>query len=735
MQRFLIVSNRLPVNIQTDNEEITINPSVGGLATGLRPIHEKYDSRWIGWPGINPEDYSGEIQTKINSELKKNNYIPVNIDTALFDDYYYGFSNKTIWPLFHYFMQYTSYNEDHWLAYKKVNEQFAEVISKHIQEDDILWIHDYQLLLLPQLIRKKFPKLTIGFFLHIPFPSYEVFRLLPWRKEIIEGLLGADLIGFHTYDYQRHFNSCVRRLLGHETSFNQIKLNKRNVVSDNFPLGIDFDWFQEKAKANIQKTKKEKTDIQNEIDKYFLMAPERKLIVSIDRLDYTKGIPNRLEAYEYFLDTYPEYQGKVTLVMVATPSRDSVDSYQLLKREVDELVGKINGKHATINWTPIWYFYRSLPIESIIELYGASDIALITPVRDGMNLVAKEYVASKIDQKGVLILSEMAGAAKEMNEALIINPNDKREIADALKTALEMPVEEQIQRNKFLQKRLKRYDVNKWAINFVDSLLLASKNRKISFGIDLTEEIEKTIISAYKSSKKALFFLDYDGTLTGFKDDPQKAMPDQQLYDLLDKLSGKENTKVVIISGRDRNTFDKWFQNKNFHLITEHGVWLKKIAGEWEFLIQNNNDWKSKIIHILEYYVDRTPGSFIEEKNYSLVWHYRKADSEQGQMRAIELKDELSNFTANDDLEIMEGNKVIEIKTRGVNKGQAALQFMQGNQYDFIAGIGDDWTDEYLFGVIPPEGVSIKVGTGKTSAKYHLADHIEVRQFLKQLTD
>ncbi len=735
MQRFLIVSNRLPVSIQIDDDKINLNPSVGGLATGLRPIHEKYDSRWIGWPGINPEDYSTEIQSKINGELKKSNYIPVNIDTAVFDDYYYGFSNKTIWPLFHYFMQFTEYNEDHWQAYKKVNEQFADVISEHIREDDILWIHDYQLLLLPQMIREKFPKLTIGFFLHIPFPSYEVFRLLPWRKEIIEGLLGADLIGFHTYDYQRHFNSCVRRLLGHETSFNQIKLYKRNVVSDNFPLGIDFEWFQEKATANLSKLKKDKTGIQNQIDKYFLMVPERKLIVSIDRLDYTKGIPNRLEAFEYFLDTYPEYIGKVTLVMVATPTRDSVDSYQQLKKEVDELVGKINGKHATINWTPIWYFYRSLPIESVIELYGASEVALITPVRDGMNLVAKEYVASKTDQKGVLILSEMAGAAKEMNEALIINPNDKREIADAIRTALEMPEDEQIQRNKALQDRLKRYDVNKWANNFVDSLLEASKNRKISYGIDLTEEIEHTIISTYKSSKKALFLLDYDGTLTGFKDDPQKAMPDKQLYDLLDKLSGKENTEVVIISGRDRDTFDKWFHNKNFHLIAEHGVWLKKIAGKWDFLLQINNDWKSKIAPTLEYYVDRTPGSFIEEKNYSLVWHYRKTDTELGQMRAIELKDELSNLTANDDLEIMEGNKVIEIKNRGVNKGQAAMQFMQGNQYDFIVGIGDDWTDEYLFGVIPTDGVSIKVGTGKTGAKYHLADFKEVRGFLKQLTD
>ncbi|MDX9882522.1 MAG: bifunctional alpha,alpha-trehalose-phosphate synthase (UDP-forming)/trehalose-phosphatase [Prolixibacteraceae bacterium] len=735
MQRFLIVSNRLPVSIEIDNAKINIKASVGGLATGLRPIHEKHDSRWIGWPGINPEDYPEEVQVKINQELEKNNYIPVNIDSEVFDDFYFGFSNKTIWPIFHYFMQYTEYHEQHWEAYKRVNEQFAEVISQHIREDDILWIHDYQLLLLPRLIRKRFPKLTIGFFLHIPFPSYEVFRLLPWRREIIEGMLGADLLGFHTYDYQRHFNSCVRRILGYETSFNQIKLNKRNVVTDNFPLGIDFEWFQQQAKGNLSKSGKDKTEIQKEIDKYFLMAPERKLIVSIDRLDYTKGIANRLEAFEHFLDSYPEYIGKVTLVMVATPTRDSVEYYQLLKKEVDELVGKINGKYASINWTPIWYFYRSLPIESVIELYAASEVALITPVRDGMNLVAKEYIASKTDQKGVLILSEMAGAAKEMNEALIINPNNKRELSEAIKIALEMPEEEQVQRNQLLQNRLKRYNVHKWANDFISGLEAARNNRKVSFGIDFSEEVRENIFSTYRKSEKALFFLDYDGTLTGFKDDPEKAMPDQQLYDLLDQIANRENSELVIISGRDRDAFDRWFSNKKFHLITEHGVWLKKVSGEWEFLIQLNNDWKEKIVHTLEYYVDRTPGSFIEEKNYSLVWHYRKTDPELGQMRAIELKDELSSLTSNNNLEIMEGNKVIEIKTRGVNKGQAALQFMMGRNYDFLMAIGDDWTDEYLFEILPSETISIKVGMGKTKARYHLADYQEVRSFLAQLAE
>ncbi|MCK4344905.1 MAG: bifunctional alpha,alpha-trehalose-phosphate synthase (UDP-forming)/trehalose-phosphatase [Bacteroidales bacterium] len=733
MERIIIVSNRLPVGIKIKNNSVHLQTSIGGLATGMKTIYKSFDSLWIGWPGIENKKIYESIREEIKDKLKNEKCIPVHLDKKDIDLYYYGFSNRTIWPLFHYFTQYTEYNKTFWESYKKVNQNFADVISDNIKEGDAIWIHDYHLLLLPKLIREKYPEISIGLFLHIPFPSSEVFRNLPWRNEIIEGMLGADLIGFHTYDYESHFLSCVRRLIGHEIVFNQINLYKRITKVDTFPMGIDYDKFHNASLEINQKTEEEKSDLQKEIDKIFQISPDRKLILSIDRLDYSKGIPNRLYAFEYFLNKYPEFKEKVTMIMLANPTRSNVDKYQLMKSEVDELVGKINGKYSTINWTPIWYFYRSFPFERLIELYIASEIALITPIRDGMNLVAKEFIASKTDRKGVLILSEMAGAAKEMSEALIINPHNTEEIADAIKEALLMPENEQIERNTVLQNRLKRYNIEKWAKDYLNSLEGVGKLREKYYAKKITDAIEEKIINDYKKAASRILFLDYDGTLVGFHRIPESAVPDEELYGILDKLSADSKNKVVLISGRDKVTFASWFGDKNYTLIVEHGMWTKEPECDWVQTEQVNDEWK-KIIHpTLEFYVDRTPGTFIEEKNYSLVWHHRKADPELGNLRAIELKDELTSLIANYNLEILEGNKVIEIKNSGINKGRAAVNKIADSEYDFILGIGDDYTDENLFEELPERAVTIKVGLVNTQAKYNVESFTEVRKLLSTM--
>jgi trehalose 6-phosphate synthase/phosphatase len=733
MQKILIVSNRLPLQVNLDNESISIKSSVGGLATGIKSIYKSFESQWIGWPGITNEEINNEkVRSDIVSAVRKENCLPVFIDKKDMDLYYYGFSNKTIWPLFHYFTQYVDYNRDFWNSYIQINEKFAEVIHENIKGIDKIWIHDYHLLLLPKLIKDKHKEISIGFFLHIPFPSYEVFRILPWRREIIEGMLGADLIGFHTYDYERHFLSCVRRLLGREIVLNQINMGNRIVKADAFPMGIDYEKYHNSAIKLQQKSIKDKSKIRQEIDKYFLMSPDRKLILSIDRLDYSKGISNRLIAFEYFLDKYPEYREKVTLVLLAVPSRINVEQYMYMKREIDELVGKINGKYATINWTPIWYFYRTLNFEDLIELYTSCEIALITPIRDGMNLVAKEYIASQINDKGVLILSEMAGAAKELNEAIIINPNNKEEIAKALEEAVNMPEEEQKNRINIMQNILKRYNIVRWAQDFINSLENVSKIQKRYLTKKINEDIEKEIIKNYKKAGKRILFLDYDGTLVGFQTDPNLAQPDKELYGIMDKLAGDSSNEIVLISGRDRDIFGKWFGEKKYTLIVEHGVWIKKQDSSWRMIEQMNNEWKDLIRPSIEFFVDRTPGTFIEEKNYSIAWHYRKADYEQGIQRAIELKDELRSLISTYNLDILEGNKVIEIKNSNINKGRAALQLISDVKYDFIVGIGDDWTDEFLFEALPDSAVTIKVGIVKTSARYNVESISNVRELLKK---
>ncbi|MGY0392785.1 bifunctional alpha,alpha-trehalose-phosphate synthase (UDP-forming)/trehalose-phosphatase [Bizionia sp. KMM 8389] len=731
MNKTIIVSNRLPLQISIEQDKLNVSPSVGGLATGMKSVHADGNGIWVGWSGITDEELDEHLKKEVNTKVEKAKCKAVGLTETDIDDYYLGFSNRTLWPLFHYFLEYSEFENTQWEAYKRVNQKFAEVVLETLEDGDTVWVHDYQLLLLPQLIKEARPDVTIGFFLHIPFPSYEIFRTFPWREEILTGMLGADLIGFHTYDYERHFLSSVKRILRLDVNFNEITYHDRIIKVDSFPMGIDYNKFQEAAlKHNNPNT--EISELQKRLNAHLNEGGDKKLILSIDRLDYTKGIPNRLRAFEYFLNTYPEYKEKVRLIMLAVPSRSNVPQYQKLKRETDELVGRINGEFSTVSWTPIWYFYRSLPFENLIDLYTSSDVALITPVRDGMNLVAKEYVATRTNLDGVLILSEMAGAAKEMNEAILINPNSFEDFVTALNKALNMPLDEQKSRMKILQKRLKRYDVEKWAKEFLEALKATNQLQEIVVSKKLNSKEELIIVENFKKAKNRLILLDYDGTLVGFKDNPQDAKPDKELYALLDTFQNQQNTKLCLISGRDKATFEKWYYHKDYDLITDHGVWIREHK-KWTPLEILKTDWMSNIKPILETFVDRTPGTFIEEKEYSLAWHYRTADPELAQIRTMELNTVLTSMVTNNELSVLQGNKVIEIKSSNVNKGRATSQLLMKEDYDFVLIMGDDWTDEYMFEVAPDFAKTIKIGYVKTKAKYQIKDPRKVRELLKQL--
>ena len=735
MGKTIIISNRLPVQLQISGGEIRAIPSVGGLATGMKSVHSGGDSLWIGWSGLTDEEIPQELAPRIDKALAEHGSSKVNLSKEEVDGFYYGFSNRTIWPLFHYFMEYTEFELESWNAYQKVNRKFADAILQRSEPEDIIWVHDYQLMLVPQMVKAERPESSIGFFLHIPFPSFEIFRILPWREEILQGLLGADLIGFHTYDYERHFLSSVRRLLGLEMSFNEIYADERVIKVDSFPMGIDYQKYNQAAEEHKKRTKKEHSELQRRLNIHKELAPDTKFFLSIDRLDYTKGIAKRLNAFEYFLHKYPQYKEKVRLIILAVPSRSNVPQYQLLKREIDELVGRINGEFSTVSWTPIWYFYRSMSFENLIDLYTSCDIAWLTPIRDGMNLVAKEYIATRTDQTGVLILSEMAGSAYEMNEALLINPNNFEQIADSLYKAINMPVEEQKSRNTALQKRLERYNVEKWANDFIRSLTEQHEKDPAYVSRKLSADDMNSILKDYQAADKRLLFLDYDGTLTGFHEDPQQAAPDDRLYNILDRFMELENTDTFIISGRDKETFSRWFLSRKYNMIVEHGVWMSRKGGAFKKLENVKKDWIEKIRPVLESFVDRTPGSFIEEKNYSLAWHYRKTTPDFGEKRATELDTVLRSLIANDDLSILNGNKVMEIKSSNVNKGRAAMRIFAEENYDFVFAIGDDWTDEFMFQELPDDAVTVKVGRQKTQAKYYIDGIKNVRELLSRFID
>jgi trehalose 6-phosphate synthase/phosphatase len=727
MNKFLIVSNRLPVTIQKKKEKLYFNQSVGGLATGLGSFYKSFDSRWVGWCGIPSEKIDLNEKETIEAKLKKDfSSYPVFLSKRNIELYYSEFCNKTLWPLLHGFTQYATYDKNSWKAYEKVNEIFANGVLEIAEPEDLVWVHDYHLMLLPRLLREKHPNMTIGFFLHTPFPSSDIFRLLPWREEILRGLLEADLLGFHTYNYVHNFLMTVSRLLSLNHTSGKIIVGDHLVKVDSFPIGIDYPRF-----ANAENRPKVQASIQNLSRK---LEKTRK-ILSIDRLDYTKGVLHRLKGFDLFLKSYPKFKEKVTLVLVAVPSRTKVKRYQSLKKNVDELIGKINGDHGTLGWTPIQYIYRSLPFHSLLALYRISDVAMVTPLRDGMNLIAKEYVATKTDGKGVLILSEMAGAVEELREAIIVNPNSIEEIAEALKKALVMPEDEQVRRNRTMRERLRNYDIKVWANDFMTILSQVKKEQKELSAKEVNDKIKTEIIDDYLRSESRLIFLDYDGTLVPFASTPEAAKPDAELQNLLVSLVEDAKNQVVIISGRNKEALEKFFEDINIGLVAEHGAWIRGNRGKWATIGDYNTDWKEKIKPILDRFKRRTPGALVEEKDFSLVWHYRRADPELSSVRVAELEDTLYFLTANLKLDVAEGNKIVEVKNAGINKGHAAMKWISKKKWDFILAVGDDVTDEDLFRELPEFAYSLKVGLAPSRAKLRFKTQNEVIPFLKKMND
>lgn len=721
MSRLMIVSNRLPVTIQKRGRDLHVSQSLGGLATGLGSIYSDHNATWLGWPGIPGRTLQDLDKLEIENILAGIRCKPVFLTEAEIEKFYNGFCNRAVWPLFHYFSHYAEYDPAQWKGYVRVNRKFCDAICAAADEEDRIWVHDYHLMLLPGMLREKIPDATIGYFLHIPFPQYEIFRLMPWRREILEGLLGADLIGFHTFEYATYFFNNVRRILGYEQEMTWIRTGGRQVRVDTFPMGIDYSRFSKEAESPAAR---------KEMGRLRRSLPPGKILLSIDRLDYTKGIPLRLRAFDHMLETHPELRERVTLVLVAVPSRIRINRYAELRHEVEQLVGRINGKHGTMCWAPVHYVFKSLPFHRLLALYSIADIALISPVRDGMNLMAKEYVAACTDGDGVLVLSEFAGAARELGEALLINPNNSAEFSDAIFQALTMPEAERRARLKTMQGRLKRYDLTRWTADFLDVLDSTKAHQQVLAARFMDEEELRTIGISFATASRRILFLDYDGTLVPIAKTPEQARPDNAIKDLIRHLSRDNRTDIVIISGRDRGVLEEWFGDLDTGLIAEHGIWIRKQGKGWEMPRVVTGDWKETIRPILERYVDRTPRSFVEEKEYSLAWHFRNVDPFLAHTRSGELREDLMLRTKSLHLALLEGSRVIEVKTADVNKGAAVQHWLQDNPYDFIFAAGDDRTDEDIFAAVPPGAVTVKVGVNPSLAQYSVRSYTEIRDLL-----
>ncbi|RUP48961.1 glycosyltransferase family 20-domain-containing protein [Jimgerdemannia flammicorona] len=759
--RLLVVSNRLPVTVNKDKEtsEYHFKMSSGGLVSALSGLKKMMSFTWIGWPGIHvPEEDRKVVQERL---LHEHSTMPVFVEDDLADAHYNGFSNSILWPLFHYHPGEISFDEEWWEAYKMVNELFAEAIDRVLQDGDLVWVQDYHLMLLPALLRKRTTKknVRIGWFLHTPFPSSEIYRILPVRKEILLGVLDADLLGFHTYDYARHFLSSCTRILGLSTLPNGVEFEGRTVHVGTFPIGIDPEKFvdglkEERIQSRIRVLKEKFKDC--------------KIIVGVDRLDYIKGVPQKFHAMEVFLSQHPEWVGKVVLVQLAVPSRQDVDEYQNLRNTVNELVGRINGQYGTIEFVPIHFMHRSIGFDELVALYAVSDACLISSTRDGMNLVSYEYIAAQQDNHGVLILSEFTGAAQSLNGSIIVNPWNTEELANAIHEAVTMPDELRRTKHQNLYRYVTKYTAAYWGLSFVNELRRVSEEFAHRISIPRLSS-ESVISAAHASTKKRIILLDYDGTLTTQHKLPEFAFlvtnplakPSQNVVNFLKSLNEKPNTYVYILSGRGRHHLDNWFGNIGVGLSAEHGCFYKHPAsirdqidpteknaegkvvleenGQWYRLVEQvDPTWKETIRPLFQHYTERTPGSFIEEKEINLTWHYRGADPEFGSWQATELQVNLEKLLSHMPLAIVLGNKTLELRPSAIDKATAVRAILKDHRpqdIDFILCIGDGKTDEVVFNLLNdyPDAITSTVGKKQTEARFYLEDVREVEKLLAVL--
>jgi trehalose 6-phosphate synthase/phosphatase len=721
--RVLIAANRLPVVVRLDDDALEIVPSPGGLATSMRHVHDKSGSRWIGWPGDLARADDAE-RGRIKAALGERRLVPVELSGGEVNRYYDGFSNGVLWPLFHYLIERVKRDAaSDWNAYRVVNERFASAIVDAWQPGDLIWVHDYHLLLVPGLLRRRIPDAVIGLFLHIPFPAADVFRVLPAREAVLRGMLGADLVGFHTADYAQHFRYAATQLVGAEDHGDELVFEDRRIHAGVHPIGIDVATFAEPEDAS---------GVAEQTDRWRAGLHGRRIILGVDRLDYTKGIVRRLLAIERLFERWPAWRERLNFVQLAVPTRERSDEYAIYRREVHELIGRINGRFGTPGWTPIHFVHRTVSHTELVALYRAAEVMLVTPLRDGMNLVAKEYCASRIDDRGVLVLSEMTGAAAELREALLVNPYDIDAVAAAIRRALEMGEVEQKARMTALRATVSTATVSVWAERFLAELAAAAA-APAHVGPRLADATAAlgAALTPLRAAERRLLLLDYDGTLVPFAAMPELAFPDDDLRTLLGTLAGDPANRVHVISGRSRGSLDAWLGDLPVGLHAEHGFWSRWPGEAWASALPAPSDALGAIDGIMAEVVRRTPGSFVERKGASLAWHYRMSEPILAARRLDELRRRIQAALPAD-LELLDGNKVLEVRMRGADKTAVGQRIIarDADAETAILAIGDDRTDEDLFRALPPGAITVRVGPGASRAGHRIDGPDEVRALL-----
>ncbi|KAJ3299552.1 threalose-6-phosphate phosphatase [Borealophlyctis nickersoniae] len=691
-------------------------------------VHVGWTGRFTSQDGKTPVDSASigpELRQSLKLELwQAKKCVPVILDDKKATGHYEGYCKNDLWPLFHY-IQWdhadSGANElKHWQDYYDVNRAFADTVIKAYQPGDIIWIHDYHLLLLPSMIREALPHVPIGFFLHTPFPSSELFRCLPRRKEILEGLLGSSMVGFQTYSYARHFISSCTRVLGLESSPKGVDYKGTLVFVEIFPIGIDVKRVQQRRTLSAVKDK---------MAAIKEMYAGKKIIIGRDKLDHIKGVQHKLNAFERFLTLYPEWQNKVVLIQVTSPAAQT-DSHKL-ESKVSELVSRINGNFGSLEFAPVHHHHQHLEHDDYYALLSVADLGLITAVRDGMNTSSHEFVVCQEENKAPLILSEFTGTAGSLSAAMLVNPWDYSGVANAIAEGLNMSESERAAKHHQLFEHVTNNTADFWARSFVKELRNVGALRSGANPtplLDLSRTVEQ-----YKRAKKRIFMFDYDGTLTPIVKTPNAAVPPPDMLKAMEILVKDPKNVVFVISGRDEACLDNWLGHINgLGLSAEHGCFLKFPGGKWINLSEELDfSWKTEVKEIFNYYTERTQGSFVEHKRCSITWHYRMTDPDYGMFQAKECQNHLENaILSKFPIEILLGKKNLEVRPISINKGEIVKRLLAQNpDVEFVFCAGDDRTDEDMFKAVRKaeidESISFTTTIGSSTKKTHAAWHVQ----------
>ncbi|KAH9534724.1 hypothetical protein CY35_17G019300 [Sphagnum magellanicum] len=721
-QRLLVVANRLPVSAQRDGDTWDLKLSAGGLVSALLGVKQNFETRWIGWAGVHVHDEKGRIS--LRDSLASKGCVPVFLDDDTVDQYYNGYCNNVLWPLFHYIglsqedrLAGTQSLDSQYIAYKHANQLFADVVFSQYQEGDVVWCHDYHLMFLPKCLKNMDSHMKVGWFLHTPFPSSEIFRTLPMRSELLRAVLTADLIGFHTYDYARHFVSACTRILGLEGTPEGVEDQGKLTRVAAFPIGIDPERFIQALETD---------QVKRHIKHLHSRFSGCKVMLGVDRLDMIKGIPQKLLAFEMFLEKNPDWREKVLLVQIAVPTRTDVHEYQRLTSQVHEIVGRINGRFGTLTFMPIHHLDRSLAFHQLCALYAITDVFLVTSLRDGMNLVSYEFVACQNAKKGVLVLSEFSGAAQSLGAgAILVNPWNIREMYMAIEDALNMPETESKERHKHNFSHVTNHTAQAWADTFVSELndtIVEAELRTLHVPPTLPAQ---QAVTKFQDSKNRLLILGFSGTITAQVEAPRRRGPDQikemklqlnpGLRDALTTLCSDLNTIIVILSGSERTLLDEAFAEFDLWLAAENGMFLRHTHGDWMTTMPEhlNMDWVESVQLVFDYFCERTPRSYVESRETSLVWNYKYADLEFGRVQAQDMLQHLwTGPISNAAVDVVQGTKSVEVRPVGVSKGSAIDRILHeiiqskhpGFHIDFVMCIGHFLSkDEDVYTYFDPE--------------------------------